>query len=76
MAHKKKHAGPVPPDNQSQPGPAQIPGQSTPTRPKSPGEVESSQEQDAKRRFGDFSGTGEHPRQQPSRLNDGEQHSR
>jgi hypothetical protein len=34
------------------------------------------QEQDPKRRIGDFEGEGEHSRQQPSAINDGQQHSR
>ena len=34
------------------------------------------QEQDAKRRLGGFETAGEHSRQQPGPLNDGQQHSR
>jgi hypothetical protein len=34
------------------------------------------QEQDAKRRIGDFESAGEHARQQPSQINDGQQHSK
>ena len=34
------------------------------------------QDQDGKRRLGGFESAGEHSRQQPSRLNDGQHHSR
>jgi hypothetical protein len=73
MAHKKKHSTPVPPANQPQGGPqvgADISGQAA-TGGGSP-----FQDQDAKRRLGGFESAGEHARQQPSALNDGQQHSR
>ncbi len=74
MAHKKKHAERVPPANKSKSGPGanSVPETTTGHH----GEVDSSQEQDPKRRQGDFSQTADHPRQQPGPLNDGEQHSR
>ena len=69
MAHKKKHSGPVPPANQPQAGP--------------PGSINASQQadadtssgapfedQDAKRRLGNFEGAGEHAYQQPGGKND------
>ena len=76
---KKHHGGPapVPPGNRRQSGPAkptgedenQITGSET-----DPGA--GFQEQDPKRRLGDYGGAGEHPIQQPSRLNDGDRHSK
>jgi len=70
MAHKKKHNNPVPPGNRPQSGPPEA-AQSVPQgRPQGEGEVESFQELDPKRRFGDFEGTGRHPYQQPGGLND------
>jgi hypothetical protein len=69
MAHKKKHTGPIPPHNQPQ--------HDTDRQGKTPtGSDEiikpgpSGQEQDPKRRLGDFSGKGEHPVQQPGGKND------
>ncbi len=70
MAHKKKHGAPVPPANQSKAGPPRGPGTSAQEAQQPQGEVGSFQEQDAKRRLGDFSGTGEHPYQQPGGHND------
>lgn len=71
--HKKKHGHPIPSGNQPQAGPpveAEL-GQQTGTGGGSP-----SQELDPKRRFGDYEGAGEHSRQQPGPINDGQQHSR
>lgn len=75
MAHTKKHRpAPVPPGNLP---PAGYPG--------SADEVEAQahagggapfQDQDAKRRLGDYTTEGEHARQQPTQLNDGQQHSK
>jgi hypothetical protein len=75
----KKHRGgpgPIPPGNRPQSGPP------TPTR-EDENEAASRkaeggagfEEQDPKRRLGDYGGAGEHPRQQPGRLNDGDTHS-
>jgi len=73
MAHKKKHAHPVPPGNQPRTGPpadqadaqqGQTPGQQT-----TQGEG-SFQEQDPKRRLGDFTGAGENSIKQPGGKND------
>jgi hypothetical protein len=74
MAHKKKHGTPVPPGNRPQVGPADA----TANQQGAPGGAGGSpfQDQDAKRRIGDFEGAGEHARQQPSAINDGQQHSR
>ena len=65
MAHKKKHGAPVPPGNQSQSG-------STAATDKSANkaaEVSSAQEQDPKRRLGDFEGKAEHSMQEPGGKN-------
>jgi hypothetical protein len=67
MAHKKQHGGPVPPGNQSQAGPADVTGKSA---KKGAAEVASAQEQDPKRRLGDFEGKGEHSMQEPGGKND------
>jgi len=68
MAHKKKHGNPVPPGNQSRGGPSEaVP--KVPEKQPAGGET-SPQEQDPKRRLGDFTGTGEHSYQQPGGLND------
>ncbi len=72
--HKKKHGHPVPPANQPQAGPpvaADVDQAKADTKGGAP-----FQDQDPKRRLGDFEGAGEHARQQPGQLNDGQQHSR
>jgi hypothetical protein len=75
MSHHKKHSAPVPPGNQPK-GPNTSNNESSETPDHhQPTDGASFQEQDAKRRLGDFSGTGEHPRQQPGRANDGDLHS-
>jgi len=64
MAHNKKHGGPIPQDNQSKAGPASKADMSRQAR----GGVESEapfQDQDPKRRLGNFEGAGEHAYQQP-----------
>ena len=74
---KKHHGGPapVPPENQPKAGPSPAPGEPEPA-----GSDENAgapfQEQDPKRRLGGYGGTGEHPRQQPGALNDGDTHSK
>ena len=70
MAHKKKHRGPVPPGNQSHRGPSEESAQPPKNGSQSPAEVSSSQEQDPKRRLGDFTGKGEHSIEQPGGHND------
>ena len=69
--------GPVPPANRGHMGPA---GQGT-TPDELPGSTHGQaevnpQEHDPKRRLGDFTGTGEHSRQEPGMLNDGDLHSK
>jgi hypothetical protein len=74
MAHKKKHRpAPVPPGNRPAGGPAET---DTVKESGHGGGSAPFQDQDAKRRLGGFSGTAEHPRQQPTPVNDGQQHSR
>lgn len=69
MAHKKKRAGKVPPANRSggDQGEAALEG------PQTPAEGAPFQEQDPKRRLGNYSGAGEHPHQQPGGRNDANQ---
>jgi len=67
---KKRHShGPVPPGNRPRSGP---PSESPDSSDQSSGgDGTGFQDQDPKRRLGDFTGTGEHSRQQPGPLNDG-----
>ena len=74
--HKKKHVAPVPPDNRPQGAPSAATDQSEVPDRHQPADGASFQEQDAQRRLGDFTGQGEHSRQQPGRANDGDIHSR
>ena len=76
MAHKKKHGpAPVPAGNRSPAGP---PGATDKGREDHGGGVSGApfHDHDPQRRLGDFESTGEHARQQPTRLNDGAQHSK
>jgi len=74
MAHKKKHSSPIPPDNQAKSG--GVPSGGTVQEGDDHPQKMPFQEQDPKRRLGGFEGAGEHSRQQPSALNDGQQHSK
>jgi hypothetical protein len=70
----KKHRGgprPVPPGNRPQSGPPNPAGEDEEQTPDTGTEGVGFQEQDPKRRLGDFGGAGEHPIQQPGPLNDG-----
>lgn len=71
MSKKKHRAGPVPAGNRSHSGPLyQDPDQNEPDKSaEDPGA--GFQEEDPKRRLGDYTGTGEHARQQPGPRNDG-----
>ncbi|MBY0231489.1 MAG: hypothetical protein K2W96_19565 [Gemmataceae bacterium] len=69
MAHKKQHHAPVPPGNQPAFGPQPGPGQATDDAQQAGGGAPD-QEQDPKRRLGDFTGKGEHSFQQPGGKND------
>jgi hypothetical protein len=70
MAHTKKHSAPVPPGNQAQSGPPDASDQAAQQGEQAAGEGASFQEQDPKRRLGDFTGAGEHSHQQPGGRND------
>jgi hypothetical protein len=72
MSKKNHNPGPVPPGNQSQAGPSYTPGQDDEQDAAGAPDGAPFQEQDPKRRLGGFGTTGEHPRQQPGRLNDGD----
>ena len=67
MASKKPHGAPVPPGNRSKSGPTDATGKSA---KKDGAEVGSAQEQDPKRRLGDFEGKGEHSMQEPGGKKD------
>jgi hypothetical protein len=69
MAHKKKHKGTIPPDNQPQVGPSNAASKSKKTKADTKGGAPF-QEQDVKRRIGNFEGAGEHAYQQPGGNND------
>lgn len=69
MAHKKKHTGPVPPENQPQAGGAANADASQQAGADTKGGAPF-QDQDAKRRLGNFQGAGEHAYQQPGGKND------
>jgi hypothetical protein len=66
MAHKKKHGAPVPAGNRSQ---ADNKAETDKSVNKGAAEVASAQEQDPKRRLGDFDGKGEHSIQEPGGKN-------
>jgi len=70
MSHKKKHgSAPIPPGNRSQAGPADAPANAQAPANNSGGGAPF-QEQDPKRRLGNFEGAGEAPYRQPDGLND------
>jgi hypothetical protein len=68
MAHTKKHGGPVPPGNKPHTGPE--PATSPPTETPQGAPEKAPQEQDVKRRLGDYSQTAEHSFKQPGGKND------
>ncbi|MDY3550961.1 hypothetical protein R5W24_000030 [Gemmata sp. JC717] len=69
MSKKNHTPGPVPAGNRPQSGTAFRPQDDVPSAATEQGE--GFQEEDPKRRLGDFTGTGEHARQQPGPKNDG-----
>lgn len=75
MSKKNHSPGPVPPGNQSHSGPSFSPGKDESLIGDGEATDPKDQEQDAQRRLGNFEGKGEHSRQQPGRLNDGDVHS-
>jgi len=72
MAHKKHRKGPapVPPGNRPQGGPVK----DIETPEETPKGGAGFQEQDPKRRLGNFTGAGEHAYQQPGGSNDANRH--
>jgi len=69
MSNKKHHGpAPVPPNNRQHGGPAGA--QDDPAEQAPPSDGTGFQEEDPKRRLGDFTGTGEHSIQQPGGKND------
>ncbi len=72
---KNHHGGPapVPPGNRPQAGPG---GTGMKGKELDPDTGESFQQQDPQRRLGGFETAGEHARQQPEPLNDGDRHSK
>lgn len=71
---KKHHGGPapVPPGNRPAAGPVPQADDEHAATDQDTNTGASFQEQDPKRRLGGFSGAGEHPIQQPTKLNDGQ----
>jgi len=69
---KKNHGpGPIPPGNQPHPGSNRDQtGQNESGKTAAP-QSPTGQEEDPKRRLGDYTATAEHARQQPGPLNDG-----
>jgi len=68
--HKKRHGpGPVPPANRPQTGPP-VPEAETEQGQQEAGNEGGFQEQDPKRRIGNFTGAGEQSYKQPGGLND------
>jgi hypothetical protein len=70
MSQKHHSPGAVPPGNRPQSGPASQPPDES---EQGQAEVASFQEEDPKRRLGDYTATGDHARQQPGPRNDGGQ---
>jgi hypothetical protein len=80
MAHKKKHQAPIPKANRSRggpgapplrgPGAAPLNEQADEQVPNEPTTGTGFQEQDAKKRLGNYGGAGEHPYVQPGGRND------
>jgi hypothetical protein len=77
---QKHHGGPapVPPGNRPHAGPTPAAGDAAAAADNTPVEDAGGgfQNQDPKRRLGGYATEGEHPIQQPGRLNDGDVHSR
>lgn len=69
MPRHKKHKQPVPPGNQPQAGPPSETGAEQQNQGDAGGGAPF-QDQDPKRRLGNYEGPGEHPLQQPGGKND------
>jgi len=72
MSKKSHSPGPVPPGNKPHEG-TSFPSSDADQQATGDQDGKGLQEEDPKRRLGDFTGTGEHARQQPGPLNDGGQ---
>lgn len=70
MSKKSHSPGPVPPGNRPRSG-ATPPNPDQDAGPPADQPGTGFEEEDPKRRLGDFTGAGEHARQQPGPLNDG-----
>jgi hypothetical protein len=73
MAQKKRRGAPVPPANKANVGPQKRAGKQKDT-PRKAKDGTGFQEQDPKRRLGDFDGAGEHALVQPGGHNDANRH--
>ena len=72
MSKKHHSPGPIPSGNRSRSGKSnQSPDEEQKLKKEGVGSNEAFQEEDPKRRMGDFTGTADHSRQQPGPLNDG-----
>ena len=73
VSRKRHSPGPIPPSNSPRAGAAYQSPDRDEAEPGKEGEGsgEAFQEEAPKRRIGDFTGTGEHSRQQPGPLNNG-----
>ena len=71
MSKKNHTPGPVPAGNRPHAGTAFKPEDDDVPNAAEADKGESFQEEDPKRRLGDYTGTGEHARQQPGPKNDG-----
>jgi hypothetical protein len=73
--HKSRHGpAPVPPANLPKSGPTSGADEAENVQAHAGGKMPF-QEQDPQRRIGDYEQRAEHSRQQPTQLNDGQQHS-
>jgi len=70
MANTKKHTNPVPPENQPKGGPAQTPGALGTDGEQTPPNGAPFEDQDEKRRLGNYGTAGEAPIKQPGGKND------
>jgi hypothetical protein len=73
VAHKKRHGpAPIPPANRTQGGPQGPDNELLPDEAAEQGKDEGAafNEQDPRRRLGNYGGAGEHPYQHPGGLND------
>jgi len=68
--HKKRHVQPVPPGNQARKGPPADQNEAQQAQDLHSDNSAGFQEQDPKRRLGDFQTAGEHSYKQPGGLND------